>query len=45
MKWFKVYVVWDDIDLRDEIQGENARDALRNAWQNWQDARRIEILG
>lgn len=44
MKWFKVFVIWDDIELTDEILGTNRRDALRNAWQNWQDASRIEIL-
>jgi len=50
LKWYpvKVYFPTDSICLafthEDEIKGESKEDALRNAYINWKDAEKIELL-
>jgi len=50
LKWYPVRVCFptDSVCLafthEDEIKGESPEDALRNAYINWKDAERIELL-
>lgn len=44
MKWYKVKVYFPDFTHEDEIRGTSEEDALKNAYWNWDQAERIELL-
>jgi len=44
MKWYKVKVHFTDFTHEDEIKGTSEEDALKNAYWNWEEAERIELI-
>jgi len=50
LKWYlvKVYFpannIYNAFTHEDEIKGESSEDALRNAYWNWKDVKKIELL-
>jgi hypothetical protein len=44
MEWFEVRVTIDDDVFEDAIMGTSRQDALMNAYDNWEDAERIEVI-
>jgi hypothetical protein len=45
MNWYTVEVTIDGETFTDGIRGDSKADAYENAWDNWEDAERIKVLG
>ena len=50
LKWYPVKVyfpannIYNAFTHEDEIKGESPKDALKNAYWNWEDAEKIKLL-
>jgi hypothetical protein len=45
MEWFDIEVTIDGETFEDGMQGVSVLDALERAWENWEDAEKIKIVG
>ena len=44
MEWYKVRIYFNDEIYEDEIKGSNPEHALEQAYWNWDQAERIELI-
>ena len=44
MIWYKVQIIFEDDEYYDEIRGIDEADALKNAYDNWEQAISIDLI-